>query len=145
MTTNPAGPRSGQNRQTAAQLSPDGFNEELTPEAKEAIREVTVWRTTTPDSPLPTDPAEVTDDNPYVPPALIPDGLDDLTPEEIAALYGAGGTPSPVPDEIHQLITGLTNRIGELNNQVADLAKRVKALEDKGGGTTSSAKSATKA
>lgn len=145
MAANQTGSRTG-TRRAAAPASPDPaspdvdlnqrpsrFNERLTPEAREAIREITVWRTTTPDSPFGTHPAEVGDDHPYVPPALIPDGLDDLTESEIRALYGADGPPAGVPDEVSARLSELSNQLTELNSQVSDLEKRVAELEHKGG------------
>ena len=79
--------------------SPDGaetfttplLNEDLDDEALLSIEELRVWRRQTPESTLDTSPADITTYAPpppldppgvYHPPALVPDGVDDLTDQE---------------------------------------------------------------
>jgi len=84
------------NRQSITDTSPDGFNEELTPDALKTIGELITWQTTTPPSPFGTAEADVTDDPPYTPPVFVADGTEFMTNGEVNVLYGARPAPIPV-------------------------------------------------
>lgn len=94
MTTN-------QSRRPAAQASADGFNEELTEDAQKTIGELVIWRTTTPDTPFATTEADVGDTTPYVPPVLIPDGTEYMSPGELTKLY-RDAIPAAAPERAPQ-------------------------------------------
>jgi hypothetical protein len=128
--------------------SPDGvepfLNEELPPGADDIFKELATWRQQTPASALETQPATITGDKPYDPPYFLPDGADELTPQEYQAVFGADAPPPPRDpilarlDAIDGKLTTITGDVSTVKGEITTIREdiriltgRVKALEER--------------